>query len=61
MATFEIRMKRHRTEEKASTFERLEAFAALEGRTIPNCLEWILDGKGWERWEAFRNTGRVQR
>ena len=53
MTQVEIRIKRPRTTAKLSTWELLERFASLEGRTIPNTLEGILSGLLWERWREF--------
>jgi hypothetical protein len=54
MKSLDIRIKRARTETKDSAFEALERFASVEGRTIANALESILDGKTWERFQEFR-------
>ncbi len=49
----DIRIVRPRTDDKLSTWELLEQFASLEGRTIPNCLEQILDQRLMGRWASF--------
>lgn len=49
----EIRIKRPRTDGRLTTWELLEQFASLEGRTIPNCLEQILEHRLAGRWAAF--------
>lgn len=49
----DIRIVRPRTEAKVSVFELLEQFASLEGRTVPNCLEQILEQRLMGRWAAF--------
>ncbi len=49
----EIRIKRPRTEAKLTTWELLEQFASLEGRTVPNCLEQILEHRLMGRWASF--------
>lgn len=55
----EIRIKRPRTQLQRGTWELLERFANVEGRTAPNCLEWILENPhGWERWREFLNDQR---
>jgi hypothetical protein len=63
MADFEIRIKRPRTPFKLTTWEVLEHFAYLEGRTMPNTLEAILEGKIAARWAEFlwetRNPGKA--
>lgn len=49
----EIRIKRPRTEGRVTTWELLEQFASLEGRTVPNCLEQILEQRLMGRWASF--------
>ena len=61
--TLDLRVKRYRTENRDSTFEILERFASIEGRSPANTLEAILDGKLWERFQEFkweaRNPGKA--
>jgi len=60
--TLDLRIKRYRTATHDSTLEALERFASVEGRSVANCLEQILEGKLWERFQEFkwelRNPGK---
>lgn len=60
MKTLEIRIKRNRTQLGGSTFERLERWASLEGRTTANALERILESQEtavrWQEWLWDQNN-----
>jgi hypothetical protein len=63
MSHLEIRIKRSRTPDRTGTFEILERWASLEGRTAANALEVILESREQaERFAVFireaRNPGR---
>lgn len=51
--TIEIRIKRNRTEAQMSTLEVLERFSSIEGRTMANTLEGILNGNLCDRWLKY--------
>ena len=62
MQNLEIRIKRARTPDKTSTFEILEKWASLEGRTLANAVEYLLDSRSAHgRFQLFvrdmRNPG----
>lgn len=61
--TLDLRIKRYRTPAKDSALEALEQFASIEGRSIANTLEGILEGRLWERYQTFlwelRNPGKA--
>lgn len=61
--TLDLRIKRYRTPGKDSTMEVLERFASIEGRSVANCLEQILEGRLYERFQEFkwevRNPGKA--
>jgi hypothetical protein len=54
MKNLDLRVKRPRTATRDSTFEALEKFASVEGRSIANTLEGILENRLWERFQEFK-------
>jgi hypothetical protein len=61
MKTVDIRIKRPRTPGRSSTWEALERWASLEGRTLPNALQFILEthsGPFLAYLKEIRNPGR---
>jgi len=60
----EIRIKRPRTPAKDSVFEILERWASLEGRTLANAVEYLLESRSAHgRFQLFcrdeRNPGKA--
>lgn len=61
MKSIDIRIKRPRTPAKTSTWEALERWASLEGRTLPGAIQFILEthsGPFQAFLKATRNPGR---
>lgn len=58
----DFRIIRARTPAGNSIMEALERFASLEGRTLPNAVEYAL-GQGRDRWadflHDFQNPGKA--
>jgi hypothetical protein len=64
MKALEIRVKRTRTADRTGTFEALERWSSLEGRTPANALEQLLENReAYERFACYlrdlRNPGRA--
>lgn len=59
MKNIDIRIKRTRTSLKNSVFELVERWASLEGRSLANAMEIILEGgPSTERFNDFARKER---
>ena len=57
--TFEIRIKRNRTQTGQTTWELIEKWAEKEGRTMPNAIEQLVQSNPQfiQFWEWIKKGG----